>query len=70
MIRDIVLYPDKRLETHCDLVEKFDTGNLQQLIVDMFEAMHFHKGLGLAAPQIGVMKQVAVIDPASCRDSS
>ncbi len=69
-VRDIVLYPDKRLETLCDPVEKFDTGDLHQLVADMFESMYFHGGIGLAAPQIGVMKQLAVIDPSSGKDLS
>jgi peptide deformylase len=68
MIRDIVLYPDKRLETPGDPVEEFDTGDLHQLVADMLESMYFHGGIGLAAPQIGVMKQLAVIDPSSGRD--
>lgn len=63
MIRDLVLYPDKRLETPCAPVEEFDTGDLQQLIADLFESMYFHGGVGLAAPQIGILKQAAVIDP-------
>lgn len=62
MIYDVVLYPDPRLLTACDLVEEFDTPDLHQLIADMFETMYCHSGVGLAAPQIGVMKQVAVID--------
>jgi peptide deformylase len=70
MIRDIVLYPDKRLETLCAPVEEFDTGDLQQLVADLFESMYFHGGVGLAAPQIGIMKQAAVIDPSLGRDSS
>ena len=69
MIRDIVLYPDKRLETLCSPVEEFDTGDLRQLVADLFESMYFHGGVGLAAPQIGIMKQVAVIDRSSGGDS-
>jgi peptide deformylase len=68
MIRDIILYPDGRLETPCDMVTEFDTTGLHQLVADLFETMYFNKGLGLAAPQICVMKQVAVIDPSSGRD--
>jgi peptide deformylase len=68
MIRDIVLYPDKRLETLCAPVEEFDTDDLQQLIADLFESMYFHGGVGLAAPQIGILKQAAVIDPSLGRD--
>jgi peptide deformylase len=68
MIRDVILYPDRRLETPCDLVEEFDNPGLHQLLADMFESMYFHEGLGLAAPQIGVMRRVAVIDPSCGRD--
>jgi peptide deformylase len=70
MIRDIVLYPDKRLETPCARVEEFDSDGLKRLIEDMFESMYFHSGAGLAAPQIGVLRQVAVIDLSSGRDAS
>ncbi len=62
MIYDIIRYPDPRLETPCDPVEEFDTPELNKLIADMFDTMYYHKGVGLAAPQIGVLKQVAVID--------
>ena len=68
MIRDIVLYPDKRLETVCDPIEEFGSVDLHQLLDDMFETMYFNSGLGLAAPQIGVMKQVAVIDISGGKD--
>jgi peptide deformylase len=70
MIRDIVLYPDKRLETPCDPVEELDTGDLHQLAAEMFESMYFHGGVGLAAPQIGILKRVIIIDPSSGKDSS
>jgi peptide deformylase len=69
MIRGIILFPDKLLEQPCDPVKEFDTGDLHQLLADMFETMYFYDGLGLAAPQIGVMKQVAVIDPSSGADA-
>jgi peptide deformylase len=70
MVRNILLYPDKRLETPCEPVEKFDSGDLHQLVAEMFESMYFHGGIGLAAPQIGVLKQIAVIDPSSGKDLS
>ena len=38
------------------------TLELKQLIADMFETMHEHKGVGLAAQQVGVAQQVTVID--------
>ena len=52
MIRDIILYPDKRLETPCDPVVEFDTVVLRQVIDDMFETMYVGGGVGLAVPQI------------------
>jgi peptide deformylase len=68
MIRDLVLYPDKRLETPCPPVEEFDNADLQQLVADLFESMYFHGGAGLAAPQIGILKQAAVIDYSAGKD--
>lgn len=68
MIRKVILYPDSRLEMPCDPVNEFDTPGLRQLLTDMFETMYFSNGLGLAAPQIGVLKQVAVIDSSSGKD--
>jgi peptide deformylase len=49
-------------------MEEFDNGGLQQLVADLFESMYFHGGVGLAAPQIGILKQVAVIDPSAGKD--
>jgi peptide deformylase len=69
MIYDVIRYPDPRLETPCDPVEEFDTPELHQLVADMFDTMHYHKGVGLAAPQIGVMKQIAVIDISAADES-
>jgi len=68
MIRDIVLYPDKRLETPCDPVEDFDTADLHRLIEDMFETMYHKGGVGLAAPQVGVLKQIFVLDSSAGKD--
>ena len=62
MIRKIVKYGDPVLETRCEPVEEFNTPELEQLIVDMFETMYDAKGVGLAAPQIGVSKRLTVID--------
>lgn len=62
MIYDVIRYPDPRLETPCEPVTEFDTPELHKLVEDMFETMYYHKGVGLAAPQIGVLQQVAVID--------
>jgi peptide deformylase len=69
MIREIVLYPDRCLETPCDPVTEFDTPDLHRLVADLFETMYFHEGVGLAAPQIGVMRRLAVIDTSAGRDA-
>jgi peptide deformylase len=61
MIREIVKYPDPVLQKPCELVTEFGAP-LQALVDDMFDSMYAAKGIGLAAPQIGVSKQVTVID--------
>jgi peptide deformylase len=62
MILPIVKYGDPVLETRCDPVEEFNTPELNKLIDDMFETMYDAKGVGLAAPQVGVTKRLTVID--------
>ena len=61
MIRDIVKYPDPVLQRVAEPVTEFDDA-LQSLVDDMFESMYAAKGIGLAAPQIGVSRQITVID--------
>lgn len=60
-IRKIIYLPDPRLRKNSAPVEKFDA-ELQTLINDMFETMYEAKGVGLAAPQIGINIRLAVID--------
>jgi peptide deformylase len=62
MVRKIVKYGDPVLETAAEPVREFDTPELQQLVADMWETMYAAKGVGLAAPQIGISKRVSVID--------
>jgi len=62
MIYKVVKYPDPILENESSRVTEFGTPELQQLVDDMFETMYASKGVGLAAPQIGVSQQVTVID--------
>lgn len=59
--REILQYPDLRLRTCAKRVEVFDQA-LQTLIDDMFETMYDAPGIGLAATQIDVHRQVVVID--------
>jgi peptide deformylase len=62
MIYPIVKYGDPVLEREAETVTEFDTPELHQFIEDMFESMYAAKGVGLAAPQIGVSRKIAVID--------
>ena len=64
MIYPIVKYGDRVLETPAATVTVFDK-ELEKLTEDMFESMYAAHGVGLAAPQIGIGKRIAVIDPAS-----
>ncbi|HEY3769728.1 MAG TPA: peptide deformylase [Candidatus Angelobacter sp.] len=61
MIYPIVLYGDPVLETPAEEVTEFNS-DLKKLVEDMFESMYAAHGVGLAAPQIGVSKRIAVVD--------
>jgi peptide deformylase len=61
MIYPIVKYGNPVLEKPAEPVTKFDD-ELKKLVEDMFESMYEAKGVGLAAPQIGISKRLAVID--------
>jgi peptide deformylase len=61
MIYPIVKYGNPVLEKPAEAVTKFD-GDLKKLVEDMFESMYEAKGVGLAAPQIGISMRLAVID--------
>jgi len=61
MIHPIVKFGDPVLETPTKRVEKFDE-ELEKLVADMFESMYAARGVGLAAPQIGISLRLAVID--------
>jgi peptide deformylase len=62
MVYPIVKYGDPVLEREADVVTEFDTPELAQFLEDMFESMYAAKGVGLAAPQIGFPRQIAVVD--------
>jgi peptide deformylase len=62
MIYPIVKFGDPVLEREAQSVTEFGTPELHKFLEDMFESMYAAKGVGLAAPQIGVSKKVAVID--------
>lgn len=60
-IRKIIYLPDERLRLVAKPVEEIDD-NLQTLIDDMFDTMYHARGVGLAAPQIGISLRLSVID--------
>ncbi|MBR3325770.1 MAG: peptide deformylase [Atopobiaceae bacterium] len=58
---DIVLAPDERLKTECAPIEEI-TDEVRELAAHMLEDMYATEGCGLAAPQIGALVQLVVID--------
>jgi len=60
MILQIVQHPDQRLRQLCDPV--FDMAGLGGLITEMFETMYDASGRGLAAPQVGRLIRLFVMD--------
>lgn len=61
MVRDILIWPDPILKQKATPVTKVDD-SIRALVKDMFETMYAADGVGLAAPQIGVLKRVIVLD--------
>ncbi|MBR3307356.1 MAG: peptide deformylase [Lachnospiraceae bacterium] len=60
-IRNVREIGDEVLEAECRPVKKM-TEHLSELIDDMFDTMYNAEGVGLAAPQVGVLKRFCVID--------
>ena len=60
-LKPILIHPDPRLKKVCDPVSTFDA-ELAKLADDMLETMYDAPGIGLAAPQVGVMSQLLVMD--------
>ena len=60
-IRNIRIDGDDILRKKCKPVEKM-TDRINTLIDDMFDTMYAANGVGLAAPQVGVLKRIVVID--------
>jgi len=61
MIRDIVVYPDRRLKLISKEVESFGT-ELHTLLDDMYDTMRARNGVGLAAIQVGIDKRALIIN--------
>ena len=60
-IRPILWHPDPRLKKPCAPVERVDD-EVRALMEDMLETMYDAPGVGLAAPQVGVLRRVVVMD--------
>lgn len=60
-IRSILIHPDPRLKKLCEPVAAIDD-DIRRLADDMLATMYDAPGVGLAAPQVGVLKRVFVMD--------
>jgi peptide deformylase len=69
MIYPIVKLGEPVLEKLAAPVTEFDEG-LKKLVADMFDSMYEAHGVGLAAPQIGIGKRIAVVDVTFKEDPS
>ena len=61
MVREILIWPDPRLSEHASEVQVVDD-SIRALVADLFETMYQASGVGLAAPQIGVLQRIVTID--------
>jgi peptide deformylase len=61
MIREIIIWPDPVLKEIAKPVDRVDD-DIRRLLDDMSETMYAADGVGLAAPQIGILKRLIVID--------
>ena len=66
-VRPFIPWPDKRLRIAAEEVAEI-TDEVRAIWDDMIETMDAMPGVGLAAPQIGVMLQLAVVDASDTRD--
>lgn len=66
-LRPILIHPDPRLRRRAEPVAEVDDG-IRRLAGDMLETMYEAPGVGLAAPQVGVMKRLFVMDCAAKDD--
>ena len=60
-VREIRLSGDEILRKTSRKVEKVDD-RIKELLQDMLETMHKYNGVGLAGPQVGILKRIIVID--------
>lgn len=61
LVRDILIWPDRRLHEISEPVKQFNN-SLQQLIADMIITMKQNNGVGLSAPQINIFQRIVVLE--------
>lgn len=59
-VRPILRMGDPLLQLPSESIDEFSTPELESLIEDMFDTMEANQGAGLAAPQIGILKQLVI----------
>lgn len=69
MALKIVYYPDARLRETSSPVGKADIAELKARLPEMFEVMYRHRGIGLAGPQVGIMKRIIVANLTGDREN-
>ncbi len=69
MVREILIWPDPRLREKAKGVAAVDA-KTRRLIDDLFETMYAANGVGLAAPQVGVLQRIVVIDTSPRQEAS
>lgn len=67
-VRPILKWPDKRLRTPCEEVHEVSE-EVRSIWQDMIDTMDAMPGVGLGAPQIGVMLRLAVVDTSEARNA-
>ncbi len=68
-ILKLYTYPDKVLSQKCEAVSAV-TDDIRKLMDDMLETMYADKGVGLAAPQVGITKRIIVVDDKVSEDGT
>lgn len=63
-VLNVLHFPDERLRTVASPVDQIND-EVRKIVDDMFETMHAEKGIGLAATQVNIHKQIIVMDVAS-----
>ena len=69
MILEVVKYGDPVLTKSAEEITRFDD-SVRKLVDDMFETMYGAPGVGLAAPQVGVLKRLFIMDCSSGKNKS